>query len=855
MSRKAVVLDSPVRLAARLERPRSPWEIGIRYAAAYACTLIAVAASQLAVRTDIVLLLAALTLAGLPLSLGLRRARRLGLLRLGGRVVPRPLINGGVMAATLIVSALLLAPSLPPDLSRLFDISFATQTVKLLMQGFLIFGVCRCLAILNDKDAVLCTVPSFSVLLLLIVIDKTPTVVAFFALWAIASAVLLSLDFRSDIRAACSATVPGLAPNQELKLSGRALAIVLGFSLSGAGVLSYSLSGDEGARAEDNWVSTLASRINSFAMDLPEASGSSGPERQIDFASLPPSPMRTRLWSVKTVRSDSWAPVRPSYWRLFTLSQYDGHTWSQSNGSGALIDIVPLDTDRWPLNPLSRPYARLRRLPPGFPRVPPQGLQPAPRHAFDVQRFGPPSARARYFGASALATSTWGASASASASAGKPAASRAAASGSSEPALASALQPVGLRQYVKALSSNTGFVPILPGVTALRFQSTTGAQVPIAVRERSDASVDVGVLLRETATWVQSDVAPLPEFGLSAPDGSAGPPARRIVRPGLVLSEAEQRRYLDLPPSLPARVREWALARLRGASRDESNFRRAMRLSSALQEGAFYTLRPPLLPADRDATDFFLFDSRRGYCTHFAGSLAATCRAVGIPSRIVSGFTNAEWPAGYPGTAELRDSGSHAWVEVWEPGWGWALVDPTPPESRGNNAPSLLQSWEDLRGIVGEFLVRRFAPLSLLAPGLAWALALLGLALAQRARRARVLRPQGPDAAWREDALARAEVSALFERAARRMSRRFRPRAPWETPGEWLEASREALGLREEAPLQALFELYALARFSPRPLDVSHIEQARAALARLRWKRKPPPKKALAKVPEQAPST
>ena len=835
MSGKAVILDSPVRLAARGESPRSGWEVGIRYAAAYACTLIAVAAAQLVVPTQTVLLLAALTVAGLPTSLWMRRARRAGLMRVRGRAVPRPWINGGVLAVTIAACVFILGPSLPPELSSLWDLSQATQTVKLLMQAFLIFGVCRCLAILNDKDAVLCTVPSFSVLLLLIVIHKGSEVVAFFALWAIASSVLLSLDFRSDIRAACSATVPALAPNQELKLSARGLAIVLGFSLSVSAVLSYSVARDESAASDDGWISNLAARLNGFALDLPDAVGSGGPERQIDFASLPSAPQRTRLWAIKTQRTDSWEIVRPRYWRLFTLSQYDGHSWAQANGQGSVIEIAALNGTRWPTDPASlgsAAYADLR-----------QRLRARP--AFDIERSGVPQSRARYFGAAVPAIPAIPAAAAVPASASTSiAARRSEARGAGRGAAGAGA--VQLRQYVAALSSNTSFVPILPGATAIRFQELQ----PPVVRERADASLDVGVMRRGTSARLQSDVAPLEEFGLN----EKRPPDKLIARPSLVLSAKEERRYLQLPPALPARVRAWAREKLSGAGRGESNFRRALRLAGALQEGAFYTLRPPLVPPERDATDFFLFDSRRGYCTHFAGALAATCRTAGIPSRIVSGFTNPEWSEDYPGFAVLRESGSHAWVEIWEPGWGWALVDPTPRESQGNNAPSLLQSWEDMRGIVGEFLVKRFANLLLAWPAAGAALALLALALIERGRLATALKPQQPGAGAREDALARGTICALFSRAARTLTRRFRPRAAWETPGEWLHAALPALSLRDEAPLREMFELYAVARFSPHPLSVSHARQAHAALARLKWARKttPPSQSAAALDLEEA---
>ncbi len=827
MSSKAVVFDSPVRVPARGQGSRSGWEMGIRYSAAYACTLIAVAAAQLVVPTSMVLLLAYITVAGLPLSLWLRRARRVGRLRIAGRPFPRPWINGGVMLATVAVCAHVLGPSVPLEAARLFDLSMATQTVKLLMQAFLIFGVCRCLAILNDKDAVLCTVPSFSVLLLLIVIHKGTEVVAFFSLWAIAASVLLSLDFRSDVRHSCSATVAALSPKQELKLSARGLAIVLGFSLSATALLSYGVAQDEGSGPDENWISNLTSRLNGFAQDTSAASGNGGPERQIDYSTLPSTPLRTRLWAIKTQRTDNWQDVRPLYWRLFTLSQYDGHSWSQLGGQGRVVKLGLLNQTRWPLDSVTLEGVSSDRAPLDGSSLDGPTLNSQPRRAFDIERTGVPESRALYFGAAQKPTST------------------------SDAASGAGVGAVRLRQYILALSSNTGFVPILPGATAIRFQ---GSQLPV-VHERGDASLDVGLMQHGTDTRVQSDVAPLEEFGFSKGTRplSTRPPSRLIAHPRLVLSPQDERLYLQLPRTLPARVRAWARRKLRGALPDESNFERASRLARALQEGAFYTLRPPLVPPDRDATDFFLFDSRRGYCTHFAGSLAATCRTVGIPSRIVSGFTNAEWSQQYPGFAELRESGSHAWVEIWEPGWGWALVDPTPRESRGNNASSLLQSWEDMRGILGEFLVKHFASLPLAWPLLGSALALTLLVLSTRARLWRALRAPEPGAASREATLARETISALFQRAARTMSRRFRPRAPWETPGEWLQAALPTLNLSDEAPLRELFELYALARFSPYPLDITQARQAQQALQRLKWTRKSRPQtKPRAAAPKEA---
>jgi transglutaminase-like putative cysteine protease len=88
-----------------------------------------------------------------------------------------------------------------------------------------------------------------------------------------------------------------------------------------------------------------------------------------------------------------------------------------------------------------------------------------------------------------------------------------------------------------------------------------------------------------------------------------------------------------------------------------------------------YTLEPPLLTS-RDPYDEFLFETKRGFCEHYAGSFALLMRAAGIPSRVVTGYLGGEVN---PLSRELlvRQADAHAWVEVWLEGRGWIRIDPT----------------------------------------------------------------------------------------------------------------------------------------------------------------------------------
>ncbi len=90
--------------------------------------------------------------------------------------------------------------------------------------------------------------------------------------------------------------------------------------------------------------------------------------------------------------------------------------------------------------------------------------------------------------------------------------------------------------------------------------------------------------------------------------------------------------------------------------------------------GYSYTLRPGAL--GDDAIDAFLFDTRRGFCEHFASAFAFMMRAGGIPARVVVGYHGGEYNeiADYVAVYQYD---AHAWTEVWLEGRGWMRIDPT----------------------------------------------------------------------------------------------------------------------------------------------------------------------------------
>lgn len=138
------------------------------------------------------------------------------------------------------------------------------------------------------------------------------------------------------------------------------------------------------------------------------------------------------------------------------------------------------------------------------------------------------------------------------------------------------------------------------------------------------------------------------------------------------ISDEWRYRTTLLPPAGNPLARRLA-ARLRGRSASDREFINRVMLMFA-DEGFVYTLRPGTL--GDNAIDEFLFESRRGFCEHYASSFVFLMRAAGIPARVVVGYLGGEFnPIG--NYYAIRQFDAHAWAEVWLEGEGWRRVDPT----------------------------------------------------------------------------------------------------------------------------------------------------------------------------------
>ncbi len=166
----------------------------------------------------------------------------------------------------------------------------------------------------------------------------------------------------------------------------------------------------------------------------------------------------------------------------------------------------------------------------------------------------------------------------------------------------------------------------------------------------------------EYQLWAKSEITERKQYRLSSGTVyTTGP-----------LSKSEAKRALQLPPKIGNRMQE-----LVTGWRSENSDPKALVEKALLyfrKEAFYYTLNPPLL--NGDPAESFLFETRRGFCEHFATSFVLLMRIGGVPARVVTGYQGGQWNS-VGRFLEVKQADAHAWAEVWLQESGWTRVDPT----------------------------------------------------------------------------------------------------------------------------------------------------------------------------------
>lgn len=136
-------------------------------------------------------------------------------------------------------------------------------------------------------------------------------------------------------------------------------------------------------------------------------------------------------------------------------------------------------------------------------------------------------------------------------------------------------------------------------------------------------------------------------------------------------------KYLQLPQSLPQRVRDLAISI---TASSDNRYDKVKSIEQYLAGSFPYNLDVRTTPRNRDFVDYFIFDLKQGYCTYYASALTVLARSAGIPARYVEGYILPPKPLENDSTTYLvSNMQAHAWAEVYFEGYGWLPFEPTSP--------------------------------------------------------------------------------------------------------------------------------------------------------------------------------
>lgn len=158
----------------------------------------------------------------------------------------------------------------------------------------------------------------------------------------------------------------------------------------------------------------------------------------------------------------------------------------------------------------------------------------------------------------------------------------------------------------------------------------------------------------------------------------ANPSIVELQEAGLEYPEWVTEKYLQLPTGFSARIQALAF----DITADLNNpYDRAAAITNYLRSHIEYLPVVSFPEGTEDPLEYFLFESKKGFCNYYASAEVLMLRSVGIPARLAVGFAQGE-PNLQNTFYTVRERDAHAWPEVYFPGYGWIEFEPT-----GNQEP------------------------------------------------------------------------------------------------------------------------------------------------------------------------
>ncbi|MBE9198409.1 MULTISPECIES: DUF3488 and DUF4129 domain-containing transglutaminase family protein [unclassified Nodularia (in: cyanobacteria)] len=160
--------------------------------------------------------------------------------------------------------------------------------------------------------------------------------------------------------------------------------------------------------------------------------------------------------------------------------------------------------------------------------------------------------------------------------------------------------------------------------------------------------------------------------------------------------------YLQTPTEITEKVRQRTEEILANYNQEriansakilDSPYEKSLYLAQYLKQNYSIPENPlglPFLNEDEDLVEAFLFKNKGGYPDHFSTVLTVMLRSIGIPARLVAGFSAGEFNP-FTGMYVVRNTDAYAMTEVYFPRYGWFAFDPIP------NHPLIPPSTEDIQ--------------------------------------------------------------------------------------------------------------------------------------------------------------
>lgn len=205
---------------------------------------------------------------------------------------------------------------------------------------------------------------------------------------------------------------------------------------------------------------------------------------------------------------------------------------------------------------------------------------------------------------------------------------------------------------------------------------------------QSKADGEINAWLRDNGKLAQGDVytvvsyvsnadvqtlktVPMPADAPTLPPGFDGQAPPSYYDPNVVAT------YTRLPNGLDNSIRQLALQITANAP---TMYEKVSALEAYLRAHYTYDSTITAPPQGVEATSWFLFQSRRGFCNYFAGAMALMARELGIPARVAAGYTNGKFNP-KTGMWDINGVDAHAWTQIYFAGYGWVNFEPSGPFS------------------------------------------------------------------------------------------------------------------------------------------------------------------------------